>query len=128
MGFHPLSSTGNYPDDEPDIITMETHHPLLSIMVRMHSAKPSSTACERINSMNKIMQSPQRGKLSIGNLRKLLYCFVNLRLLNEVDDEVEDMIDSMVQFETEQCVRARSGAHGALSHPYFSKSLCRVKY
>ena len=51
--------------------------------------------------MNKILQSPQRGKLSFVNLRKLFYCFVNLRLLDNVDEEVQDMIESMVQHEKE---------------------------
>ena len=51
--------------------------------------------------MNKILQSPQRGKLSFANLRKLFYCFVNLRLLDNVDEEVQDMIESMVQHEKE---------------------------
>ena len=40
--------------------------------------------------MNKIMQSDQRGKLSFANLRKLLFCYVNLRLLENVDEEVQD--------------------------------------
>ena len=49
--------------------------------------------------MNKIVQSPMRSRLTHPRLRKLLYCFVNLRLLDNVDEDLDDMISSAVDHE-----------------------------
>ena len=89
-------------------------HPRLSqIMERMHSSKPASTACERINSMNKLLQSPLRGSLTHAKLKKLLYSFVNLRLLDDVDEEIHDLISSAVNIELELEGAAQAGSSAA---------------
>ena len=49
--------------------------------------------------MNKIVQSPMRSRFTHPRLRKLLYCFVNLRLLDNVDEDLDDVISSAVGHE-----------------------------
>ena len=49
--------------------------------------------------MNKIVQPTNRSRLQHSTVKMLLYCYVNLRLLHDVDDKMLDMVTSAFEVE-----------------------------
>ena len=54
--------------------------------------------------MNKLVAPPSRGSLAHKRIQKLLYSYVNLRLLQNFDDELLNMIEYSLKMETESLV------------------------
>jgi hypothetical protein len=71
---------------------------LQEIAMRLTCASPTSTSTERINSMNKLVQSDRRGSMHHEKVCKALYCYANLRFLNRVAENTDvGMLHSLVR-------------------------------
>ena len=55
---------------------------LLKIAVRLLALVPNSCSVERVCSQHKLVASKIRGRLSNKMIQMLLYCYVNMRLIN----------------------------------------------
>ena len=93
------------------------HAKLKEIAVRILSCSPTSAVVERMNSMHKLIQTKTRAALKHERVIQLLYCYVNMRLVAEVDQELLDMveealIDEIEREDAEQQERARLAAAG----------------
>ena len=75
------------------------HPKLVEIAVRILSSAPTACPVERMNSMNKLVQSKARAALKHKRVVKLLYCYVNMRLLKKIDVEVLNMIEEALMRE-----------------------------
>ena len=91
------------------------HAKLKEIAIRILSCSPTSAVVERMNSMHKLIQTKTRAALKHERVIQLLYCYVNMRLVEEVDTELLDMVeeallDEIQREEAEQQERARVAA------------------
>jgi hypothetical protein len=71
--------------------------PLLqNVAMRVSCAAPTSTSTERINKMNKTVQSADRASLTHERVVKSLYCYANLRFLNRITEHEDTMVSSLL--------------------------------
>ena len=52
-----------------------------------------------VNSMMKMVQSKDRASLLLARVIKLVYCYVNLRLFDDADSTIVDMLDAALTME-----------------------------
>jgi len=64
-----------------------------NIALRVLSSAPTSCSVERMNSIHKRVISKGRAALKHERIVKLMFCYVNLRLLNGVSDDVTVMVE-----------------------------------
>ena len=86
--------------------------------IRILSCSPHAAVVERMNSMHKLIQSKTRAALKHERVVRLLYCYVNMRLLDNVDTELlnmveEALLDEIDREEQEQIARANEVAQQA---------------
>lgn len=98
------------------------HRKLKDIAIRVLSCSPTSAVVERMNSMHKLIQTKTRSALKHDRVIKLLFCYVNMRLVDEVDVELLDMveealIDEIEKENAEQQERARLASLGDSTGP-----------
>lgn len=67
------------------------------IALRVLSASPTACSVERMNSMHKRVASSGRAALKHERVIMLVFCYVNLRLLQNVDQDVLNMVDDALE-------------------------------
>ena len=72
---------------------------LREIAVRVLSCCPTSACVERMNSMHKLVQTKTRAALKHERVVKLLFCYVNMRLLDNVDVDILGMVEDALMYE-----------------------------
>jgi hypothetical protein len=92
------------------------HPKLVEIAVRILSSSPTAAPVERMNSMNKLVQSKARAALKHKRVVKLLYCYVNMRLLQKVDSEILSMVEEALLHEMDTLDRQAAQQHSGAEH------------
>jgi len=76
--------------------TLTSAKKLAEIAIRILSLAPHAAPVERMNSIHKVIQTKGRAALKHPRVVKMLYCYVNMRLLDSVDEEMRSMIEDML--------------------------------
>mmetsp|Transcript_43221 Transcript_43221/g.112023 ORF Transcript_43221/g.112023 Transcript_43221/m.112023 type:complete len:318 (+) Transcript_43221:761-1714(+) len=76
--------------------TVKSAKKLSEIAVRVLSLAPTATPVERMNSIHKLIQTKGRAALKHQRVVKLMFCYVNMRLLDSIDEEMVGMIEDML--------------------------------
>ena len=93
-----------------DAVQCET---LKDVAVRILSTAPHAAGVERINSMHTLVQTKGRCRLVHERVRDLLYCYVNMRILDEVDGELLDFLAAAMQDAAHDAAVAEEAAKDA---------------
>ena len=96
---------------------VQHHHPaFVAIQIRIAQPAPTAAGTERVNSMNKIVHTARRASLLHPRVKKLMYNYVNMRIVNKMDDELTTMFESVMD-DTLEDVAAEEAAAAEVDGP-----------
>ena len=111
-----LAASGNRDNAVTWWINNCRHAKLKEIAIRVLSCCPTAAVVERMNSMHKLVQTKTRAALKHERVVQLLYCYVNMRLLDGVEEDLLNMVEEAlhleIQREEQEMIRRAEEANG----------------
>ena len=89
---------------------------LKDIALRILSAAPTSCSVERMNSMHKRVANSGRAALKHQRVVMMVYCYVNMRLLDNIDEDVLNMLDDAIADAIDEADAIAAGQRVAQPH------------